>query len=66
VPVRAGAGIELGTPEPLFEVHLRRSVLGRLYDVSADGKRFLLNNALEDVRSASLTLVQNWSAELKP
>jgi Tol biopolymer transport system component len=66
VPVRAGAGIELGTPEPLFEVHLRRSVLGRLYDVSADGKRFLLNNALEDVRSASLTLVQNWPAELKP
>ena len=66
VPVRADAGIEIGTPEPLFEVHLRRSVLGRLYDVSADGKRFLLNTAVDDVRSASLTLVQNWSAELKP
>jgi Tol biopolymer transport system component/predicted Ser/Thr protein kinase len=64
VPVRTESGIELGTPEPLFEVRLR-SVLGRAYDVSADGKRFLLNTALEDVRSASLTLVQNWTAEPK-
>ena len=65
VPVRAESGFELGTPEPLFEVRLR-SVLGRAYDVSADGKRFLLNTALEDVRSASLTLVQNWTADLQP
>jgi Tol biopolymer transport system component len=64
VPVRTESGIELGTPEPLFEVRLR-SVLGRAYDVSADGKRFLLNTSLEDVRSVSLTLVQNWAADLK-
>jgi Tol biopolymer transport system component len=64
VPVRTESGIELGTPQPLFEVRLR-SVLGRAYDVSADGKRFLLNTALEDVRSASLTLVQNWTADRK-
>ena len=54
-------------PQPLFEAHLARSPSNALfeYDVTADGKRFLL---VTDPRAASaplLTVVSNWSAGLK-
>jgi len=43
-----------------------RVIPGRsqLYDVSADGQRFLVATPAEQ-KSTSLTLVQNWSAMLK-
>ena len=44
-------------------------ILGRTYDVSPDGRRFLMIKAGSDadrtVASASLVVVQNWAEELK-
>jgi Tol biopolymer transport system component len=51
------------TPQPLFEVRIR-SVTGRRYDVSADG-RFLINTVAGDTKGRPITLVQNWASELK-
>ncbi len=58
-----------GTPTPLFDGGFVRSV-GRVpvYDVAADGQRFLMvqNAASTDgAAPASITVVQNWHEELK-
>ena len=49
-------------PTPLFEFHLKPQ---GGYDVAADGKRFLLNTPLHQDDAAPMTLVQNWTADLK-
>jgi Tol biopolymer transport system component/predicted Ser/Thr protein kinase len=57
VSVKAnGTAVTLGQPEPLFDLPARTG-----YDVSPDGKRFLV--ALpqdQDRRQDSITLVENW------
>jgi hypothetical protein len=62
------SSFESGAPQPLFELH--SSLYGRAsvfeYDVTADGKRFLLD--AEAAGSASgpvLTVVVNWDPGLK-
>ncbi len=64
VAVKTSPGFEAATPQVLFEMRLK-AVLGRRYDVSADGKRVLVNATLGEVKSTPITLVQNWAAELK-
>ena len=59
----AKASFEKGALEPLFETHIVG--LGVLttfsYDVSAEGKQFLVNTAAEP-GSAPLTVVVNWAS----
>ena len=62
-----GDSLEVGHPVPLFPLHLsvrtyRQGMID--YDTSLDGKRFLLN-AVADENTRPLTLVVNWTAELK-
>jgi hypothetical protein len=70
VPVDAGAAWSAGTairlfPGPYFAG--APDLTARTYDVTADGKRFLMirSTAAGDQRSESLVVVQNWSEELK-
>jgi Tol biopolymer transport system component len=69
VPVKVTAGakpsFEAGAPMVLFEAHLvhRGNDSQLQYDVSADGKRFLINTA--GGTSPPLTVVTNWTAGLK-
>jgi len=58
-----GATLAVGQAHPLFGP----LILGRgfLYDVSADGRRFLAVVAGEQKPNEPLTLVQNWTAALK-
>jgi Tol biopolymer transport system component len=72
VAVKATAGskpsFEPETPQPLFETRLVRSPVNPLfeYDVTADGKRFLVNSVAGRSPSASLlNVVVNWDAGLK-
>ncbi len=60
-----GAGLEVATPQPLFPVRLKRWRFGRGYDVTADGKRFVVNTLLSSESGSPLTLVVNWNAGLK-
>ena len=56
--------LKLETPRPLFEA---RPVGSRsFYDVTGDGSRFLVNALRADSASPSITIVQNWTASLKP
>jgi hypothetical protein len=68
VAVKAKAGpkptLEPETPRRLFEAHLVPG--GQEYDVTADGKRFLLNTIAGSSASAPLLdVVLNWDAGLK-
>lgn len=51
-------------PVPLFQM-AAPSTPGTQYDVSRDGKRFLVNVTTQNRENEPLTLVQNWTAKLK-
>jgi Tol biopolymer transport system component/predicted Ser/Thr protein kinase len=60
VDVKGSAKFEAGVPKPLFDVRLG----GSQFDVSKDG-RFLIPVLTEQVVNAPMTVVVNWTAELK-
>jgi eukaryotic-like serine/threonine-protein kinase len=51
--------VRLGAPHVLFQAS------AGAYDVTADGKKFLFDSADVKEDSQPMTLVQNWTAELK-
>ena len=59
-----GASLELGTPQELFQANTF-SMTGTPFAASADGKRFLINGTTAQVASQPLTLITNWTADLK-
>ena len=66
VPVQSGPGrFRPGLPEPLFSVETSGSSPVRQYDVSADGRRFLLLQRVQRALSEPLTVILNWQSLLK-
>lgn len=71
VAVQAGTTFRAGTPLKLFEGEYRlpsSASVGRNYDVSPDGRRFLITKTSRELTDAStrqLIVVQNWTEELK-
>ena len=68
VPVAVqGSRLEIGAGRPLFKMRTRPQA--RLdsynYDVSADGRRFLVNSYLEQSTSAAINIVINWPSSLR-
>jgi len=63
-----GGSLQVGAVRPLFEMvrtmYLTPAGFGN-YDVTGDGSRFILDSAITDESSTPLSLVQNWTAELK-
>ena len=57
------SSLEIGNAQPLFETR-PATTPGTHYDVTRDGKRFLIDMA-EEGSSAPITLVVNWTADLK-
>ncbi len=58
-----GPSFEVGNVRLLFETH--PPPLGPVYDVSTDGRRFLVNTVASQQASSPITLVTNWTADLK-
>ncbi|HEX8294012.1 MAG TPA: protein kinase [Pyrinomonadaceae bacterium] len=56
---------EAGVPAALFETRVASITGAPLYDVSADGRRFLVNVPVEENAPAPVTVVLNWTADLK-
>ncbi len=54
----------IGKVRPLFRIRVASSP-HRVFDVSPDGKRFLINSVLPPSAPEPITLVVNWEAELK-
>ncbi|GMR23300.1 MAG: hypothetical protein BMS9Abin37_1717 [Acidobacteriota bacterium] len=70
VPVQTDASFTAGSAEILFEepyYAATTSWLGRTYDISPDGQRFLVIQDPKKDTSApmSMTVVLNWFQELK-
>ena len=67
VPISTGPRLVAGVPRVLFEGMYRWQAGTRGYDVSADGRRFLMVKPVERPPSPvrELVLVQNWFEELK-
>jgi Tol biopolymer transport system component len=62
VQVKAGSTFEAGAAKPLFDTHIKE-VLDN-YAVSGDGQRFLIND-LTETSVSPITVVLNWTADLK-
>jgi len=60
----SGNAVNLGAPHTLFKAVGIQRDFGP-YDVTADGKKFLINSGNLKERSEPLTLVQNWPSELR-
>jgi hypothetical protein len=69
VSVRTGSGLAFGTPKVVLEgpYVVPVSAGDRRYDVSPDGKRFLMleEGATDETPAPEIILVQNWFEELK-
>ena len=63
--VQSGASLKLSLPKPLFPTRLEFGSFLRQYDVSADGRRFLLAQPLEESASVPITVIVNWPELLK-
>jgi len=59
VRVRTGATFDAGATVPLFRLR------GTSYDVSRDGERFVTNAPVGPEKSQPITVVLNWTADLK-
>jgi len=61
----SGENLRLGVPRVLFKRSALTAVRGRSYDVSSDGKRFLVNLPVEGSATEPITVVINWVATLQ-
>jgi len=67
-PIDAASGFRYGNPTKLFGGPYAFSMPARMFDVTADGQRFLMikdaPTEASGQMSASLVFVLNWSEEL--
>ena len=63
VAVDTAPAFHAGAPVALFAVH---PGTGTVYDVAADGKRFLVDSLPADQGSPPMSLLVNWTSLLKP
>ena len=61
VEVKTGSKFAASAPNPLFDTHLGN----RQFDISPDGRTFLLANSLEEADRPPMTVVVNWTAFAK-
>lgn len=59
-----GSSLAVGQVRTLFAVRPRR--VGHIYDVTSDGRRFVVNTTLQEGNAVPITLVVNWTSEVKP
>ncbi len=67
VSVSTAQGFSPGTPELLFRDRWLRGYFKQRYDVSADGQRFVLREAVEGEigKPPAIRVVQNWYEEFR-
>jgi Tol biopolymer transport system component len=56
---------EPGTPQALFDSHMLTGNVIHQYDVTSDGKRFLINTVPAGASASELTVVVNWHPATK-
>jgi Tol biopolymer transport system component len=64
VPIFTQGDLQLGKPERLFATNLSNEGERALYDVSPDGRRFLLIGG-DDSRDSNIEMILNWPSLLQ-
>jgi Tol biopolymer transport system component len=68
VAISTGATFDAGVPVPLFQTHRRQAISSQdvfSYDVAADGHRFLVETRIDEPKASPMSVLLNWSAEMK-
>jgi eukaryotic-like serine/threonine-protein kinase len=66
VDVKLGATFEAGVPKTLFGTRVfSLTDFRNHYAVTADGQRFLINSTIEETSATPISVVVNWTADLK-
>ncbi len=68
VQVKLGSTFEAGVATPLFQARPREAISSTdlySYDVSLDGQRFLINTEVEQTKTPPISVILNWTADLK-
>ncbi len=70
VTVKGQKAAEVSTPVPLFEAHLLNGPtvstgFRAQYEPTRDGRRFLMNVALEETKASPITVALNWAEAFK-
>ena len=64
--IKLGQDFEIELPQPLFATEIKYAVTQPAqYDVSSNGRRFLINTLTDQAEMQSITLVVNWDEKLK-
>jgi dipeptidyl aminopeptidase/acylaminoacyl peptidase len=63
VPVTSQPPIQVGKPKPLFEAHGVGGISS--YDVTRDGKRFLVTRKVGEGKPGYILVIANWEALLR-
>ena len=65
----SGEGVKVGESVSLFQTKIAlggyMDIMRAQYDVSRDGRRFLINNTVGDPSPSPITIVTNWTSLLK-
>jgi len=66
VDTKLGTTFDAGVPKALFETRvLVLTAFRNHYVVTGDGQRFLINSGLEETNFTPISVVLNWTADLK-
>jgi Tol biopolymer transport system component len=65
VDVKLGSSAVVGEPKALFTTSVLGFTSPNRYAVSADGQKFLVNSAVQQINQTPITVVINWTAGLK-
>jgi len=67
VDVKADSTFEAGAPRPLFHARFptASAPFARTFSVTSDGQRFLVTRLMEEDKAIPITVVLNWTADLK-
>ena len=65
VDVKLGSSAVVGEPKALFTTGVIGFTSPNRYAVSADGQKFLVNAAVQQINQTPITVVLNWTAGLK-
>jgi eukaryotic-like serine/threonine-protein kinase len=66
VELKTGSALEAAVPKPLFETRVfLLTTFRNHYVVTGDGQRFLINSRVEETIATPITVVLDWTAELK-
>jgi Tol biopolymer transport system component len=63
--IRASGKFESSVPEQLFQTNIKNRGNGLCYAAAANGQRFLINAFVEGDNPAPMTVVLDWTADLK-